>query len=63
MMTQLPKLVVKKLVFEPTAGETMENYMNRCRSEIANTLGIPCTEGGYRDKVALAEIRKGKKDL
>lgn len=63
MFSQLPKLIVKKIVFEPKINETSEQYLVRCRNQMAAALGINWTDGGYRDKQFLKEMREKKKDI
>lgn len=49
MISQFPKLKVKKFIMTPKIGETPEDYKDRAQSEIAKKLGYANTNGGYRD--------------
>jgi hypothetical protein len=58
MMSLLPKLTVKRLCFTANQGETVDEYRNRCRVQMAEILGIACSETGFRDEAELNDMRK-----
>jgi hypothetical protein len=51
MLSSFPKLTVKRHYFEPEQGENAEQYRDRCRKIMGEMLEIPCTEGGFREKI------------
>lgn len=57
MLSQRTKLKVKKLVFSAEEGETVEQYKERIRSSMAESLNVNKVNIGYRDRLELEQFR------
>lgn len=58
MLSQKNKLVAHKQEMRAYTGETVEEYMERCRDQMSKTLGFPKVNLGYRDRLNLEKYRK-----
>lgn len=58
MLSQKNKLVSHKQEMRPLDGENAEQYMERCRDQMAKTLNFPKVNLGYRDRLDIENYRK-----
>ena len=56
VLSQRPKLKVKKFTVTGEDGESVDGYRERVRGMMGKVLGYRLTDGGYREKLELDKL-------